>query len=479
MPNIETDDIMTNETPVIKQQLETTNQQKLYLPWQTSKKMEFARFCEEEIDTLPPHNIKEINGLKLRGYVKEDVIAYFKELARLYTKYIEQTKKTDIKFDTLPRIKNTLIGGLDIAAVNALRDKVLFNVHREFEKTRDAKNFVALGVSKSGKTSFMASMYYRMATPVGGFQLTMEDEEEYQKLKEIYRAMADTEADVIARFPASTNQTKSYLFNLEYQHDLVDRFQWIDYKGGILRDGEISEIDALKQDISHAEVLYIFVDGDLFHDVPGTNEKELEKEILYRAKNECADDLNHLLSDYTATNNHLPPIVFMITKFDKIFNELSEERDWDKDKMLDLFTDIIRELFSGVLPRPEENTDTDTVGYNSMVGIMPVSVGMQIAQNDYHGKFEPFLVHIGILIGVWFLLNKEVDSAEKSMDSAAGSTVDTTGFYEQNAAKKRDAAQIIVKAIEAEKVKFFIDGTEKKFSECAQLYLKKKKAGMG
>ena len=470
MPNIETDDIMTNEKPIIKQQLETTNQQKLYLPWQSSKKMEFVRFYEEEIAALPSHTLN--NMLKLHGYVKEDVTAYFKELARLYTKYIEQTKKTDIKFDTLPKMRTTLIGGLDIEAVNELRDKVLFNVHREFEKTRDAKKFVALGVSKSGKTSFMTSMYYCMATPVEGFQLTMEDEEELQKLKEIYRAMADTEADVITRFPASTNQTKSYLFNLEYHHDLVDRFQWIDYKGGILRDGEISEIDALKQDVSHAEVLFVFIDGDLFHDVPDANEEQLKEEILYRVKNECAIDLNHFLSDYAATNNHLPPIVFMITKFDKVFNELREERDWDKSKMMDLFTDIIQNAFSGVLPDPKKNTDTDTIGHNTMVGIIPVSVGMQIAQNDYHGKLDPFQVRIGILMGVWFLLNKEVDSAEKSMDSTARSSADTTGFYEHSAAKKRESARIIAKAIEETSVKFFIDGTEKKFSECAQLYLK-------
>ena len=116
---------------------------------------------------------------------------------------------------------------------------------------------------------------------------------------------------------------------------------------------------------------------------------------------------------------------------------------------------MIKKAFSGLFTEQ----DKENIGYRSMIGIIPVSLGAGISENDYHGKFQPDNVQFAALMGVWFLLNKETENS----DSSDPSTMK----------KKRDAMRIIEKAIDDVKyIHFYTDGKEEKFSECANRFKK-------
>jgi hypothetical protein len=71
------------------------------------------------------------------------------------------------------------------------------------------------------------------------------------------------------RFPTGTNQISKYIFELQFQYDSIEKFEWIDYDGNCLKlknNGSTEQYKNLKNDITHSEILYIFVDGVLFDD---------------------------------------------------------------------------------------------------------------------------------------------------------------------------------------------------------------------
>ncbi|GEM_PF-3035851 len=449
-------------------------EKKLYLPWEKTEKMDFNEFLREYVEP--------IHTMKLGGYIKEDVESYFRELSKRYTDFTR--KRTGIpNMDSLPKIRVAIHNGMDPKEVKDIKESLEKYIKREVAKIKNSKKFVSLGVTKCGKTTFMASMYYKMTMPVEGFQLSIEDDEQHQKLKNIYEKMVDTQSEASSRFPSPTNQTESYLFALQFKHELIDRFEWLDYKGGILQTGRGEELEKLKHDISEAEVLYVFVDGELFKDRPEKNMEDMVEDVLYDVGNACARDLNHFMSNYASTNLRIPPIAIIVTKYDLIYKEFHEERNLDHQHIIsDIVNKVVQEVFSGLFVEQDEKS----IGYNSMIGVIPVSLGSEISENNYHGKFEPDNVQFAALTGVWFLLNKETENSTLSNQASVSEkrvSLIRKPKYEEPAEnkenekeKKTDAMKIIQDSLEKDDyIKFYINGREKKFSECAEVFLKKQK----
>lgn len=306
--------------------------------------------------------------------------------------------------------------------------------------------FTALGLSGSGKTCFMAGMYYKMTGGVSGYTLKADDDDSVS-LTAYYEQM--TNAQIGAdRFPGGTNQSTDYSFELQYGYKTLEKFRWVDYAGGTLKsknNGDAEEYQQLKNDIAKSEVLYIFVDGGLFVDddvafASSDSEKiELLTDIVM---DNCSRQINHFLSEYTSERKKLPPIAIIVTKYDLAVKALGKA---DNSENMEMLYKVIQRAFNLLFPGPSMYTGDE--GHTSMVGIIPVSLGSKISENNYTGKLRPINMHMPAYVGIWFMLkskNNQDTSVKKLSDE-----------------------------IEDSGIKFWLDGKTGKFSTLAEGYLKK------
>lgn len=308
--------------------------------------------------------------------------------------------------------------------------------------------FMALGLSGSGKTCFMAGMYYKMVGGVSGYTLKADDDDAV-KLTNYYEQMSNAD-NGLDRFPGGTNQSTDYSFELQYGYKTLEKFRWVDYAGEILKSKntvDAEEYSRLKNDISNSEVLYIFVDGGLFHDeevemVSSDSEKiEIMTDIVM---DNCSRQINHFLSEYTSERKKLPPISIIVTKYDLAVKAIGKATS--EENMAILYK-VIQKAFNPLFPDP--NFYSGEGRYTSMVGIIPVSLGLKISENDYKGKLRPINMHMPAYVGIWFML-KSKDNQDSSLKKLSDE-------------------------IEDSGIKFWLNGQTGKFSTLAEDYLRKTK----
>lgn len=310
--------------------------------------------------------------------------------------------------------------------------------------------FTALGLSGSGKTCFMAGMYYKMTGGVSGYTLKADDDDAV-KLTAYYEQMANANSGS-DRFPGGTNQSTDYSFELQYGYKTLEKFRWVDYAGGTLesknsRDAE--EYQQLKNDIAKSEVLYIFVDGETFlnDDIALASTDSEKIEILTDiVMDNCSRKINHFLSEYTNERKKLPPIAIIVTKYDFVVKALGKA---DGAENMEMLYKIIQRAFNPLFPDPSMYTGSD--GYTSMVGIIPVSLGLRISEDNFTGKLRPINMHMPAYVGIWFMLkskNNQDTSIKKLSDE-----------------------------IEDSGIKFWLNGQTGRFSTLAEGYLRNVKEG--
>lgn len=310
--------------------------------------------------------------------------------------------------------------------------------------------FTALGLSGSGKTCFMAGMYYKMTGGVSGYTLKADDDDSVN-LTAYYEQMTNAEIGA-DRFPGGTNQSTDYSFELQYGYKTLEKFRWVDYAGGTLKNknnGDAEEYQQLKNDIAKSEVLYIFVDGGLFidEDVEDASSDSEKIEILTDiVMDSCSRQINHFIAEYTSERKNLPPIAIIVTKYDLAVKALGKA---DNSENMEMLYKVIQRAFNPLFPDPSMYTGDE--GHTSMVGIIPVSLGSKISEGNYTGKLRPINMHMPAYIGIWFMLkskNNQETSVKKLSDE-----------------------------IEDSGIKFWLDGKTGKFSTLAEGYLKKIKEG--
>lgn len=233
--------------------------------------------------------------------------------------------------------------------------------------------FTALGMSGSGKTCYVLGMYYQMITGYKGFSLKA-DGDSISKL-ETWMDQLDDETGQ-DRFPAGTGLTEvsDYQFKLKYALKDIMTFNWIDYGGATLRARENNPeaYQALTQSIETSTVLYLFLDGELLcEENPEDGLRNLKKKVR---------TLNAYLLEYTESHqNEMPPIVFVITKGDLVSDY------WGNYDV----TAIMHECFDMLMCK----------GIRFYVTM--VSLGADIAEDNYSGDVEPIGMHLPFFIGIY------------------------------------------------------------------------------
>ena len=245
-----------------------------------------------------------------------------------------------------------------------------------------------LGMSGTGKTCYLLGLYYRMGAGLNGFSLAADDDTDVQ-LRDRYARLCDATLEPAQRFPAGTDNTSKYTFDLQYGYNTIMSFDWIDYPGGSLdkkNKGNLEEYEDIKNTINKSSSLFICVDGSL---LCGDDFEEKVDNV----KDNCSNVINTFVKDYKQENKVLPPTAIIVTKYDLCMADTDAEQ----------LKDIIKEAFSPFFV--EDNSE-------KVVAIIPVSIGVNIMDNKCPGKLKPLNIHLPIFMGVWFALVKKMKMCE-------------------------------------------------------------------
>jgi len=185
-------------------------------------------------------------------------------------------------------------------------------------------NYVMLGHSSAGKTTYMAALYYRMANGIYDYKMTFDrwenywykrytldnknyDYEESQKEEEELKKTSEDVSRGI--YPPATAIKQEYVFNVTYKdfHDVT--FKWFDYRGGALneRSSQSSDTSDLMRKIKSCDALLVFLDGLKLEESANRNERSLQR-LVYLIKNAIAN--------VSVEDGAYFPISFIITKSD-------------------------------------------------------------------------------------------------------------------------------------------------------------------
>ena len=259
------------------------------------------------------------------------------------------------------------------------------------EKTK----FTILGMTGSGKTCYMLGMYYEVSAGMNGYTIVADDRDTDHKLAQRYEILNDKSRGR-DRFPQATDQVESLLFNLQYAYDDIMQFEWLDYPGGILdfRNTADEAREELIKSVKESSVLMVCIDGS---DFCGNNIRSKINKVRRSSGN-----INRFFSEYMKNNEGLPPIAFVVTKFDLCHHDTNEEE----------IKDVIEESFPGLFIENDEDNEKSLLP----IAIIPVSLGVGIEDDESRGDLEPINIQIPIFYGIWFSLvfkHYEYEAAQK------------------------------------------------------------------
>ena len=254
----------------------------------------------------------------------------------------------------------------------------------EMEETK----FTILGESLSGKTCYLLAMYSAMSEGINGYSIVAKDDRLDTELLESFEKL-DDDSILNERFPGATDQTVTYLFNLNYAHKPIMPFKWIDYPARIMRDKTDEDYPKVAQNIRESSTLFICVDGEL---LVGDNTARKIKNV----KRKCSMTINRYFGKYFETGGKLPPVGIILTKSDLFMHDTSEEE----------IREILQEAFSPLF-----------VAKNIRIGVIPVTLGENISDDDYSGEVDPVNIHLPIFMGIFFALNEKIAAYKYKLES--------------------------------------------------------------
>ena len=248
--------------------------------------------------------------------------------------------------------------------------------------------FTILGESLSGKTCYLLAMYSEMSQSIHGYSIVAQDDRLDTELLESFENL-DDESISKERFPGATDQTVTYLFNLNYANKPIMPFKWIDYPGRIMRDKNDEDYPKVTQNIRESSTLFICVDGEL---LVGDNTARKIKNV----KRKCSMTINRYFGKYFEAGGHLPPVGIILTKADLFRHDTNDEE----------IRIILEEAFSPLF-----------FAENIKIGVIPVTLGENIADDNYSGEVDPVNIHLPIFMGIFFALNEQIAAYKYKMDS--------------------------------------------------------------
>ena len=261
------------------------------------------------------------------------------------------------------------------------------NLSKENTRMEETK-FTILGESMSGKTCYLLAMYSEMSQGMDGYSIVAQNDRLDTEFLEAFENL-DDESISKERFPQRSEQVIEYLFNLNYAHKPIMPFKWIDYPGRIMRDKNDEDYPKVAQNIRESSTLFICVDGELL--VGDDTERKIKN-----VKRKCSMTINRYFGKYFEAGRKLPPVGIILTKTDLFQHDTNDEE----------IRKILYEAFSPLF-----------FAENIKIGVIPVTLGENIADDNYSGEVDPINIHLPIFMGIFFALNEQIAAYKYKMDS--------------------------------------------------------------
>lgn len=269
-----------------------------------------------------------------------------------------------------------------------------------------------IGGSRTGKTCYLCAMAHEMAIPQNGFtfspsmlDFTSESSKNARRLNSEWRQMQhvyDDSGNIIerGRWLRGTDESKDFDFLCSYAGRPLASFLWHDYRGGNV-DGNVQELSESDQKslfdrINNSACLIVCIAAERL-------------QALIRGSDEAAGEFGiyaGYLMNYRATLGKTVPVVFTITKADKL-----AEGEFSKGVEI-----LKNEIFSQFF-QPGYTEDW----FMMFVG---VCLGEFQDSNDglIYGEFRPTNIHLPVLFAVRCALLEKMQASQGTLDSVMQKT---------------------------------------------------------
>ena len=275
-----------------------------------------------------------------------------------------------------------------------------------------------LGTTKAGKTCYMLGMYSFMSIGLRGFTISAQDLDEDIELSDQWEKLLDPEAGK-DRWPTPTNEgnIKEYAFDFNYGAKTIMSFEWLDYRGGALRDKSTEgDVAALVKHSEESSCLFLCISGEHLKEAIVDDKGEVDYQVRQRiAQKLRINRMNKLIEEIgkkIKPNDKTPyPIAIVVTKYDLCM---------DREKAA--IVEDIKQLFE---PLFQPNS-----GW--LVTICPVSLGKELAENLESGAIEPINVHIPVVFAIYAKLREIASQTMRKQSSVKEAlTTDQNSFWTQ------------------------------------------------
>jgi len=275
------------------------------------------------------------------------------------------------------------------------------------------RKVTVIGDTSSGKTSFLYAMYNFIAMGyVDGFTISAADDIVDNSLQEKFSQLENASLG-IRRFPAASPSREIYEFELQYGFAEIANFEWVDYPGDYVSETGEGR-NELTNHLKNSDAWVVFIDGgkllkvlvsyderiqnilDKEGKIPGDEFKTLLQENVNRTRQEMiriCGKYNQFITRLRTQKISIPKALpIIITKGDLIGNLGID--NWQKKVQ-----EIIKLGLSAVFVSTCE----------AHISISTVSLGDNIAENNYTGELDPVNIEYPITISMLSILNNLFD----------------------------------------------------------------------
>jgi hypothetical protein len=199
-----------------------------------------------------------------------------------------------------------------------------------------------LGGTGSGKTTYLIGMYAHLSAGLENFFLHAVNHDVDIELSSAWSAMI--EDGLLPQANTEEGGIQTYDFIFRYGLDPLLTLNWIDYRGGALRDrSEKQDVSSLLSRLSQSDSVYITLDGALLADVLTTDrgaDRRLQDAVGRYAR------LISEISDKRREEDLIPPsIVVLVTKGDLLRPLLPGNAQERRQQVREWMVDLLKQCF--------------------------------------------------------------------------------------------------------------------------------------
>jgi hypothetical protein len=248
-------------------------------------------------------------------------------------------------------------------------------------------------------------MYSFMSMGLNGFTISATDLDVDLDLINKWDQLVEEQGE--SRWPTGTDENVyEYVFNFNYAAKPIMQLNWIDYRGGALRDkSSATDVAKLMDYVKDSNCLFLCISGEYLTEEIVSENGDLNQQAKSRVGNKLKiQPVNKILVDiqqkFEPSNEKPFPIVIVVTKYDKCSHR-------GKDAVIRDVKGLFELLF-----QPDSGW---------LTAICPVSLGKDLANDINGGEINPVNIHLPVAFAVYSKLMENAKDEKAKKYSLASS----------------------------------------------------------